>query len=89
MGRSGRHHLRIEPLASRPVTKPAQVYICLWSHAGGEPGHIHFVVQPVTKEQRQRHGGGVRIQVALFDAKVLPPADEVEAFATKARATFC
>jgi len=70
------------------LTKPAQVYVCLWSHARGEPGHIHFVVQPVTKEQRQRHGGGVRIQVAMFDANVLPPADQVEAFATKARASF-
>ena len=28
-----------------------QVYNCLWSHAGGEPVHVHYVVQPVTKAQ--------------------------------------
>src|ERR1700685_3155615 len=28
-----------------------QVYNCLWSHANGEPVHIHYVIQPVTKAQ--------------------------------------
>jgi diadenosine tetraphosphate (Ap4A) HIT family hydrolase len=28
-----------------------QVYNCLWSHAAGVPVHIHYVVQPVTREQ--------------------------------------
>ncbi|MFL6056322.1 MAG: hypothetical protein ACJ72W_25995, partial [Actinoallomurus sp.] len=31
------------------VVRPEQVYVCLWSHAGGVPGHIHFIVQPVSK----------------------------------------
>ena len=70
------------------LTKPDQIYVCLWSHAGGVPGHIHFVVQPVTREQRERHGGGAKVQVAMFDANVMPPRDEVEAFAARARAWF-
>ena len=70
------------------LTEPDQVYVCLWSHAGGQPGHIHFVVQPVSREQRLRYGGGVRVQVAMFDAKVLPPADQVERVAARARAAF-
>jgi hypothetical protein len=27
------------------LTRADQVYVCLWSHAGWQPGHIHFVVQ--------------------------------------------
>jgi diadenosine tetraphosphate (Ap4A) HIT family hydrolase len=34
---------------------PAQTYICLWSHAGGEPVHIHYVVQPVTRALIERY----------------------------------
>jgi diadenosine tetraphosphate (Ap4A) HIT family hydrolase len=70
------------------LTSPDQIYVCLWSHAGGVPGHIHFVVQPVTREQRERYGGGARVQVAMFDAKVTPPRDAVEAFSDQARASF-
>jgi diadenosine tetraphosphate (Ap4A) HIT family hydrolase len=70
------------------LTRPDQVYVCLWSHSGGEPVHIHFVVQPVTKEQRDRHGGGARLQVAMFDADQDLPLDEVEAFAAQARLRF-
>ena len=70
------------------LTRPSQVYVCLWSHASGEPGHIHFVVQPVTKAQRLRHGGGVRVQVAMFDAKVPPPTVQLEDFAAEARTAF-
>lgn len=70
------------------LTTPSQVYVCLWSHAGGEPVHVHFVVQPVTKRQRLEHGGGVRLQAAMFDAGVLPPPEQVEAFAAKARTAF-
>jgi diadenosine tetraphosphate (Ap4A) HIT family hydrolase len=70
------------------LTKPDQIYVSLWSHAGGLPGHIHFVVQPVTREQRERHAGGVGVQKAMFDAAVQPPRDEVEAFASRARTLF-
>jgi diadenosine tetraphosphate (Ap4A) HIT family hydrolase len=70
------------------LTSPDQVYVCLWSHHGGEPVHIHFVVQPVTKEQRDRLGGGPYLQAAMFDAGELPPEVEVEAFSERARAAF-
>ena len=32
------------------LTAAEQVYVCLWSHRGGVPVHVHFVVQPVTRE---------------------------------------
>ncbi len=70
------------------LTQPDQVYVCLWSHKGGVPVHIHFVVQPVTKAERDQHGGGARVQVAMFDAQVPPPPGEVEALAERARAAF-
>ena len=68
------------------LTAPDQVYVCLWSHMGGVPGHIHFVVQPVTREVMDEVGThGPSLQVAMFDAADMPPADEVEAFAERAR----
>ena len=70
------------------LTAPDQVYVCLWSHHGGLPVHVHFVVQPVTKEQRAALGVGPYLQVAMFDAGELPPTDQVEAFAERARAAF-
>jgi diadenosine tetraphosphate (Ap4A) HIT family hydrolase len=70
------------------LAKPDQIYVCLWSHAGAVARHIHFVVQPITREQRERYGGGARVQAAMFDADVSPAPDEVEAFAARARALF-
>jgi diadenosine tetraphosphate (Ap4A) HIT family hydrolase len=44
-----------------------QVYNCLWSHAGGERVHIHYVVQPVTKKQMSVFAAhGPNLQVAQF-----------------------
>jgi len=71
------------------LIQPEQVYVGLWSHAGGVPVHIHFVVQPVTRALMDSIGDyGPHLQVAMFDAEVLPPAREVEAFADRARAVF-
>lgn len=67
------------------LTSCDQIYVSLWSHSGGVPAHIHFVVQPVTSEQRAAHAGGVAVQKAMFDAGVTPPRDAVEAFAERAR----
>jgi diadenosine tetraphosphate (Ap4A) HIT family hydrolase len=67
------------------LTNSDPVYVCLWSHQGGVPVHIHFVVQPVTREQHGRYGGGAYVQTAMFDAAVTPPRDEVESFAVRAR----
>lgn len=67
-----------------------QVYVCLWSHADGVPGHVHFVVMPVTADLVASHGGarGPALQTALFAAGVEPEAAAVEAFAERARAVW-
>ncbi len=80
--------LRDASLIVARLTSPDQVYVCLWSPKGGVPVHIHFVVQPVTMEQRNRHGGGAHLQAAMFAAGELPPAQDVQFFADRARAAF-
>ena len=71
------------------LVEPEQVYTCLWSHAGGTPVHIHYVVQPATREMMDRHVAyGPNLQVAMFDADVTPLKADVEAFADQARAAF-
>ena len=48
---------------------PDQVYACLWSHAHREPGHIHFVVQPVSAGLMERFNAhGPALQVRMFEA---------------------
>ena len=48
---------------------PSQVYTCLWSHADRKPGHIHFVVQPVSENLMARHDAhGPELQVRMFRA---------------------
>ena len=55
------------------MVRPEQVYVCMWSHDGGKPGHLHFVVQPVTRADLDRFGVyGPRLQLAMFDAGVAP-----------------
>jgi diadenosine tetraphosphate (Ap4A) HIT family hydrolase len=66
-----------------------QVYNCLWSHAGGVPVHIHYVVQPVTKTQMSDLGAyGPKLQVAMFSACERPDPAEVERISTIARRAF-
>ncbi len=61
------------------VMAPEQVYVCLWSHAGGVPGHIHFVVQPVGRRDMARFDAfGPALQVAMGGAGCFPDAAEVE-----------
>jgi diadenosine tetraphosphate (Ap4A) HIT family hydrolase len=73
----------------RDVTQPSQVYVCLWSHMDRQPGHIHFVVQPVTEELMARHDlHGPHLQVALFAANEPPDESEAAAFADAARALW-
>lgn len=65
---------------------PEQVYISLWSHAGGVPGHIHHVVQPVHAGVMERHDAhGPKLQVAMFENDAPPDTAAVEEFATLAR----
>jgi diadenosine tetraphosphate (Ap4A) HIT family hydrolase len=71
------------------VVAPEQVYVCLWSHAGAKPVHIHYVVQPATAALMAEYGVyGPQLQLAMFDRGDPPPADEVAAFADRARSAF-
>ena len=71
------------------LTEPDQVYVGLWSHHGGRPVHIHFVVQPVTPALMDEIGDfGPHLQVAMFERAEYPPRDEVEPFAERVRARF-
>jgi ATP adenylyltransferase len=66
-----------------------QVYNCLWSHAGGEPVHLHYVVQPVTKAQMSQFGAhGPSLQVAMFSAGGSPDPADVERVSERARLHF-
>ena len=66
---------------------PEQVYLCLWSHAEGVPGHIHWVVQPVeaSTDPSQR---GPDLQAAMFDRGELPAPAAVERAAETLRAVL-
>ena len=78
--------LRLVTATIQAILKPDQVYVCLWSHAGWEPGHIHFVLQPIWNDLRREHERpGPSLQVDMFNAKVQPPRQELEAFAARAR----
>lgn len=71
------------------LCSPEQVYTCLWSHAGAHPAHVHWVVQPVTKEVRLEYGDyGPHLQVAMFNRGEPPDSDKVAAFAKAARQAF-
>lgn len=65
-----------------------QVYNCLWSHAGGAPVHIHYVVQPVTTAQITGGVYGPKLQMAMFDAAEAPDRAAVERIADEARRLF-
>ena len=68
------------------LVRPEQVYLCLWSHAGAKPVHIHFVVQPATREAMDAHGAyGPNLQTAMFAAGEQPDPAAVEAFCERAR----
>ncbi len=71
------------------LLNPEQVYVCLWSHAGGQPGHVHYVVQPVSTELAARYGArGPDLQAAMFGAREPLPPDAVRAIAERYRAWF-
>ena len=70
--------------AQRELLDPEQVYVTLWSHAGGTPGHIHWVLQPVGAERLGRLFGP-HLQTAMFDRGEFPDRAEVEALAGRFR----
>ena len=71
------------------LVQPDQIYVCLWSHAGGKPGHLHFVVQPITEEVMATFEmRGPNLQAAMFDRGELPDEAAVVEFADRARVVF-
>lgn len=82
--------LRRTAQVARALVDAGQVYVCLWSHAGAVPGHIHYVVQPVTRDQVALSGGlhGPALQVEMFRRNQTPAPDEIERIAERARVLF-
>jgi diadenosine tetraphosphate (Ap4A) HIT family hydrolase len=82
--------LRTVTRALAALLDPEQIYVTLWSHAEAEPGHIHWVVQPVTIATMDEFGGiyGPHLQVAMFDRNDPPPPVEVEAVCSRLRGWF-
>ncbi|MFI0469254.1 HIT family protein [Saccharopolyspora sp. 5N102] len=79
--------LRRVAAAVEEVVRPEQVYVCLWSHSGGTPGHIHFVVQPATRDLMERFDGyGPALQMAMFTESAMPDEAAVEAICARFRA---
>jgi diadenosine tetraphosphate (Ap4A) HIT family hydrolase len=72
--------------AVREVTGCDQVYCCLWSHAGWQPVHIHFVLQPAWNADREHFDGpGPTTQAAMFQRAEFPNEAEVAAAAARVR----
>ena len=70
----------------RVILKPDQIYVCLWSHAGWKPGHLHFIIQPSWNHLKREHQHpGPFLQVDMFKANVLPSNKEIKAFCKKAK----
>jgi diadenosine tetraphosphate (Ap4A) HIT family hydrolase len=70
----------------RELLHPDQTYVCLWSHTGRVPVHIHWVVQPVTQAQMESFDThGPALQAAMFARGELPDAAAAAAFARNAR----
>ena len=79
---------RVADVVTR-LESPEQVYVTLWSHAGGVPGHIHWVVQPVSEARVQEFDAhGARLQVKMFDRAEFPDPAGVEDFAERAAKLF-
>ncbi|HTS72488.1 MAG TPA: hypothetical protein VMG74_02100 [Gaiellaceae bacterium] len=79
--------LRAAAGAVDALIRPEQVYVTLWSHAGGVPVHIHWVIQPVTRALLDSLGlRGPHLQVAMFDRNETPA--EAEAIAVEFREWF-
>jgi len=64
------------------LIEPEQVYVTLWSHADAVPGHIHWVVQPVTRAAMDEFDDyGPTLQVKMFQRARVPDPSAVERFA--------
>lgn len=76
----------VSEAATEAGEAPSQVYATLWSHADREPGHIHFVVQPVGQQVMERFDAhGPRLQLRMFDADEPMDPAEMAAAADRVR----
>ena len=81
--------LRLSSSVADQLVGADQVYNCLWSHAGGVPVHVHFVIQPITKAQMTAFGvHGPDLQTAMFSRGEMPDHADVERIADQARRLF-
>ena len=63
-----------------------QVYCCLWSHAERRPGHIHFVVQPISARLVARfNANGPDLQARMFKLDEKPEAEAAASAADEIR----
>jgi diadenosine tetraphosphate (Ap4A) HIT family hydrolase len=68
------------------MTNCDQTYVCLWSHAGWTPVHIHYVIQPAYNSQKEQFSNpGPVLQREMFAQKEPLIVAEVEAFCDRAR----
>lgn len=69
------------------ILGPEQTYVCLWSHGPDGPHHLHWVVQPVSRELVDLYAGrrSEALQLAMFEADEYPERSEIEAFCQTAR----
>jgi galactose-1-phosphate uridylyltransferase len=71
------------------LVDPAQVYNCLWSHAGGVAGHLRYVIQPVTRTQMSDFvAHGPALTMAMLRHGEVPATVDVERVAEQARRLF-
>jgi diadenosine tetraphosphate (Ap4A) HIT family hydrolase len=81
--------LRRASAVAEQLVGAEQTYNCLWSHAGGVPVHIHYVVQPVTAEQMAEfEAHGPSLQVAMVSRGETPQESEIQRVADQARQAF-
>jgi hypothetical protein len=81
--------LGVGTLIVKPKRHVVHVADLTADHAGGVPGHIHFVGQPVTRRQMDELGlHGPRLQVEMFALNEAPAPDAAAAFAERARAIW-
>ena len=64
-----------------------QTYVCLWSHGTDGPKHLHWVVQPITKDLVEAHAGkrSEELQSAMLKANEHPSRDDIETVCSRAR----
>jgi len=71
------------------LLQPDQVYVCLWSHAGWQPQHLHFVVQPSWEHLKNiSDKPDPFLQAAMFRTGTALNQAAVEQFRERARAAF-